>query len=205
VTHLAAGDRFRTDGSPRDNGIFDTYQLPVSYVLYVGRLNPVKNLDVLLEAIAEARARYPSCPDLVVVGHKDDLYESLVIRANELNIARHVRFTGPIYEDLPAVYQNAFAFILPSSYEAFPQVPLEAMASGAPVIASNRGGIPEVVDDAGILVEPDPGAIADAIGRIISSPTLRDELRAKGFDRAKQFSWRSTARHTIDAYRQAMR
>ena len=104
-------------------------------------------------------------------------------------------------EDLAALYSACAAFVFPSLYEGFGLPPLEAMACGAPVICSNAASLPEVVGDAGILVNPrEVGEIVAAIVRVLSDAVLRDELRAKGVARASQFTWERTARETLRVY-----
>ena len=113
--------------------------------------------------------------------------------------------TGYVPEaDLPALYSGALCFVYPSYFEGFGLPPLEAMKCGTPVIAGNRASLPEVVGDAGLLVDPfDIDAIAAAISNVIDNPNLRITLRAKGLDRARMFDWKETARRTLEVYQQA--
>jgi glycosyltransferase involved in cell wall biosynthesis len=104
---------------------------------------------------------------------------------------------------LPALYGGALAFVFPSLWEGFGLPVLEAMASGAPVVTSNRGALPEVTGGAALLVEPDPAPLADALERILVEPALRERLSAAGLARAAAFSWERTARETLAVYRAA--
>jgi alpha-1,3-rhamnosyl/mannosyltransferase len=106
--------------------------------------------------------------------------------------------------DLPALYGGALAFAFPSRWEGFGLPALEAMASGAPVVASNRGALPEVTAGAALLVEPEPMPLATALERLLADPTLRERLRAAGLARAAEFSWERTARETLAVYRAAV-
>jgi glycosyltransferase involved in cell wall biosynthesis len=112
---------------------------------------------------------------------------------------------GPVSEErLRMLYRAASALVYPSLYEGFGLPPLEAMASGTPVIASRAASIPEVVGDAGLLLDPtDVGAWTDAIVRVVNDEHLRDRLRAAGVRRASAFTWERTARMTLDVYRRA--
>lgn len=122
----------------------------------------------------------------------------------ELKLGNRVLFPGKIgQQDLPSIYNGADLFILPSLYEGFGLVLLEAMAAGTLVTASNISSIPEVTGDAALLFDPhDVTAIQDAITRILTDTSLHEELRCKGIDRARLFSWDKTVRMTLDVYRE---
>ena len=109
-------------------------------------------------------------------------------------------------KDLPALYSAAICFVYPSFFEGFGLPVLEAMQCGTPVIAGNRTSLPEVAGAAALLFDPfDAGALAEAIERIIHNPDTRAELRVKGLERARIFSWTATARLTLQAYERALR
>jgi len=118
-----------------------------------------------------------------------------------------VRFLGSLDEDtLIPLYNAADVLVHPSLYEGFGLPPLEAMACGTPVVSSNRSSLPEVVGDAGILVEPtDSAAIADAMERVFADRALRERMVAAGRERAKLFPWRKTAERTLELYRELLR
>lgn len=181
----------------------ERHQLPERFILFVGTLQPRKNLVSLLRAYARLKDTidWP----LVVVGAKGWLYEPVFKEARALGVADRVIFTG--YADQPTLrlwYSAATIFVYPSLYEGFGMPVLEAMACGAPVITSSTSSLPEVAGDAAITIEPtDAGALAAALDRLIQDAALRSELRRRGLDRARQFSWERTARETSDVYRQA--
>jgi glycosyltransferase involved in cell wall biosynthesis len=109
---------------------------------------------------------------------------------------------GPVPDaDLPALYAGALAFAFPSLWEGFGLPVLEAMASGAPVAASNRGALPEITAGAALLAEPEPEAFAEALGELVGDAALRERLRSAGLARAAAFSWERTARETLAIYR----
>jgi glycosyltransferase involved in cell wall biosynthesis len=174
--------------------------LPEQFVLYVGTLEPRKNLPTLLEAYAEV-ARRSDAP-LIVGGGKGWLYDQVFQRLDELGLRERVRFVGYIdEEELPLWYAAATVFVFPSIYEGFGMPPLEAMACGTPVVTSNSSSLPEVVGDAGLMAPPhDAAAFAEAISRVLGDADLRHELRERGLVRARAFDWRVTAERTLAAY-----
>ena len=175
------------------------------YLLYVGGINARKNVARLLESYARLRERHPES-QLVIAGKPQWKTDQISATFRRLALERHVHFSGYVPEaDLPALYSGAEAFVFPSLYEGFGLPPLEAMACGTPVIASNTSSLPEVVGDAAILVDPlDVDAIADAIGRVLTKQDLADDLRNRGLARARLFTWERTARETLAAYGQAL-
>lgn len=171
------------------------------YVLYVGALTERKNLVRLLKAFANVSKLYPEYL-LVLAGPgswKQSPIESTIM---ELNLEKHVHLTGPLTDDeLPALYNGASLFAFPSLYEGFGLPVLEAMACGTPVLTSNISSLPEVVGNAGVLVDPyNIEDIAQAICRLISDPLLSQEYRKLGLDRASTFSWEKTAQKTLEIY-----
>ena len=176
--------------------------LPNEFVLFLGTLQPRKNLEGLLRAYARARAELP----LVVAGARGWRESRIFQLVKELDLVDRVRFTGYVRpEDLPLWYSAATAFVYPSLYEGFGLPVLEAMACGTPVITSATSSLPEVAGDAAILVDPrDTDALARALRELAGSPRLRAELSAAGLERARAFSWERTARETLQAYRQAL-
>ena len=125
------------------------------------------------------------------------------MRAAELSAAAHdIRFIGYVADaDLPELFSGAMCFAYPSYFEGFGLPVLEAMQCGTPVIAGNRTSLPEVAGDAALLVDPfDETVIADALRNLIENPDRRNDLRVKGIERAKRFSWQQTARLTLQAY-----
>ena len=122
-------------------------------------------------------------------------------------MAGHARWLGYVDQsELPFWYSAADLLVYPSSYEGFGMPPLEAMASGTPVITSNRSSLPEVVGDAGITVEPrNEAALADAMDRVLQSPERRDAMRARGLVQAQRFSWQSAAETCLNAYQSVLK
>lgn len=173
----------------------EQYALSTPYVLSVGINKPHKNLAALIEAWRRA----DPAGTLVIAGAWDPRYP--VEHAG----AGTVRLIHDVPEgDLPALYAGATAFVMPSLYEGFGLPVLEAMACGAPVMASNTSSLPEVAGDAALLFDPlQPDALAEALTRVLGDCTLRDELRARGLERAAQFSWERTARETLRVYQAA--
>ena len=172
------------------------------YVLFVGFLEPKKNLGVLLEAVAVLRRTGAwDETELIVVGAPGWGSDPRA-RAHGLALDGVVRFLGAVADaELPALYGGALAFAFPSLWEGFGLPALEAMATGAPVVASNRGALPEVTGGAALLVDPTPKPLAEALGRLLADPALRERLREAGLARAAQFSWERTARETLAVYR----
>lgn len=168
-----------------------------AYVLCVGSLEPRKNLRRLLRAWARVQPLLGTEVELVVAGAKGSsrVFES--VRLDPL--PAQVHFTDYVSdEQLPSLYCGALALVYPSLYEGFGLPPLEAMACGTPVVTSNGTSIPEVAADAAVLVDPeDVDSIAEGILRVVSSSTLRDNLRRLGLQRASRATWESTAQQTL--------
>lgn len=181
-----------------------TYQLEGPYLLFVGNLEPRKNLVRLIEAYAVLRRRFTLPHRLVLAGKKGWLYRPIFQAVERLGLQREVVFTGYIAPaDLPAVYSMADAFAFPSLYEGFGLPVLEAMACGVPVVAGASGSIPEVVGDAALLVPSlEVEAIAEALYRVLTDAGLRAELTARGRERSRAFSWERVAIQTREVYEQ---
>ena len=184
-------------------------ELPVEvtspYLLHVGDLHERRNLVTVVEALLEARRHFGALPalTLVLAGVDRGVGDALCAIASEGGAAEAVVRLGLVDEDrLHVLYRCASALVYPSRYEGFGFPVLEAMASGTPVIASRAASLPEVVGDAGILLDPDDGAgWTNAIARVINDEQLRATLRAAGLARASQFTWSRTARATLGVYK----
>ncbi len=211
VTPEAAAPRFCQASEREVERVRNLYGIGGTYILAVGSIQPRKNLPRLIRAYAALRRERTegNLPRLVLVGRRAWLYHETirVARAEfgEEDFDKHVIFTDYVPDaDLPALYSGALCFVYPSYFEGFGLPPLEAMACGTAVITGNLGSLPEVVGDAALLFDPfDETALAHALAQVIDDEKLRARLRAKGIERAHKFSWRETARLTLQAYRKA--
>jgi len=176
------------------------------YLLHVGTLEPRKNLPTLLRAFAALEGDSARPPRLVLAGARGWGDAPLFALVDALGLTARVSFLGEVGPaDLPALYSAAELFVYPSRYEGFGLPVLEAMACGAPVIASNASALPEVVGDAGLLVDPDDvDGLRAAIRRLGGDAELRANLRERGRERAKSFTWERAARETLAVYRAAI-
>jgi glycosyltransferase involved in cell wall biosynthesis len=174
------------------------------FILFVGSLEPRKNLKALLQAYALYVKRHLGEELLVVAGGKGWLNDDLSQIVAELGIADRVKFLGYVQEtDLRVLYSVAKLFVYPSMYEGFGLPPLEAMACGAPVITSNTSALPEVVGDAAIVIDPrDCKALCQGIERALCDDKLRLRMRQQSLARAKLFSWERTAEETLAVYQE---
>ncbi len=208
VIPLAAPAHFRpTRDEVELQRVRQTYGIEGDYILSVGAIQPRKNLSRLVAAYSRLRWARPEgkLPQLVLVGKCAWLYDETLRTIKELEISNSVILTGYVPEaDLPALYSGALCFVYPSYFEGFGLPPLEAMKCGAPVIVGDKTSLPEVVGDAGILVDPfDIDELAAAIQKLIADSELRMQLRVKGLERAKLFDWQETARQTLAVYERA--
>ena len=178
--------------------------LPEQFALYLGTLEPRKNLPNLLHAYARARREHGVSTPLVLGGGKGWGYEVIFRLVEDLGLGDAVRFPGylPLAE-LPLWYNAASLFAYPSRYEGFGMPALEAMASGTPVLTTDSSSLPEVVGDAALRVAPDDVAgMSEALGRALGDEALRRDLRERGLRQAARFTWESAARQTVDVYRE---
>jgi glycosyltransferase involved in cell wall biosynthesis len=176
------------------------------YLLYVGTVQPRKNLERLIDAFALVADRPELAGvQLVIAGGRGWLSEGVERRAAERGLAGRVRLSGYLPDaDLPALLSGALAFVFPSLYEGFGMPVLEAMACGAPVLTSTTSSLPEVADDAALLVDPsDTAAIAAGIARLAADGGLRADLYARGLARAAAFTWDRCARETLAVLRES--
>jgi glycosyltransferase involved in cell wall biosynthesis len=198
TVYLGVDESFRND-IPRAtlDRVRQTYGLPERYFLYCGQIYPPKNFGRLLRAYAKVGPAMGT--HLVVAGEHRWLCKGELELIDRLGISDWVIRPGWIdRETLPAFYRLAEALLLPSLYEACPSPPIEAMASGCPVVTSDRYGTKEIVDQAAVLVDPEEvDSIADGIRRIGTDGSLRRELIEKGKRRARFFSWEKCGRETL--------
>jgi glycosyltransferase involved in cell wall biosynthesis len=196
--HHGVSERFRVIDDARIlQEAKEEYELPEQFILFVGHLYPEKNFANLARALALIATSIPH--DLVVVGRPRWKYESDLAIVDELGIGHRVHFLHFVpNRDLPAIYNLATCFVLPSFYEACPLVLLEAMACGCPVLAARAGAIPELADGAATLFDPHhPGEIAEAIRATVTDGEVRQSLSQRALVRAKDFSWDRCAAETL--------
>jgi glycosyltransferase involved in cell wall biosynthesis len=205
TVHLAADERFRPLPPATIRKVLERYELSPGYLLFVGTLEPRKNMPGLLSAYRRLLDQGVFAP-FVAVGARGWLYEEIFQRVESLGLAGHVRFLHDVPdEDLPALYNGATLLAIPSFYEGFGLPALEGMACGTPVVISDRGSLPEVAGVAGVQVDPDaPEAIAEGLARVLEDEGLRERLREAGLARAATFTWQETARKTLDVYRRVL-
>ena len=192
VIYNAIDERFLAPPDlERMDMIRQRYQLDHPFLLYVGNIKPHKNLERLIEAFALARAGGLDDLRLVIVGDEISKYPPLRQTVHRHRLDKQVRFLGfQPYDTLAAFYRLARAFVFPSLYEGFGLPPLEAMASGTPVVTSNVSSMPEIAGGAAILVDPhEPASIAQGITTAVTDAARRAELIDRGLARARNFSW----------------
>jgi glycosyltransferase involved in cell wall biosynthesis len=199
-------DDFRRADDTAVERVRERFSLRRPYLLFVGNLEPRKNLPGLVRAFREVRARAPQPVDLVVCGKVAWKSEALLRELSAVDLAGSVHVTGYVRSaDLPALYSGAEVFVFPSFWEGFGFPVLEAMACGTPVVSSNVSSIPEVAGDAALLVDPRSlPEISEAVLLLLRDGTKRSELVRKGLERARAFSWSETARRTLETYRHAL-
>jgi glycosyltransferase involved in cell wall biosynthesis len=205
VTIYPAVDReiFRPiSNSDALNRVKEKYILPDKFILFVSTLEPRKNLPTLLKAFYNLKRKKSIPHKLVCVGKKGWFYEKIFETVKNLNLEDNVIFTGYVPdEDLVAIYNLAEVLVYPSFYEGFGLPILEAMSCGCPVIASNTSSMPEVVGDAGILIDPySVEEVENAIQKVIEDETLSNKLRKKSIKRSQYFSWKKTASEVLKCF-----
>lgn len=184
----------------------ERYQLNDPFVLYAGNIKPHKNLERLIEAFHMLRRGGLEQVKLLIIGDEVSQYATLRRAVHRHKLHKHVRFFGFVPDKtLAALYRLASVFVFPSLYEGFGLPPLEAMASGTPVITSNVSSLPEVVGDAALLIDPyDSAEIANAVRRVLTEPALAADLRQRGLARVKDFSWERSVARVRDIYQEVL-
>jgi glycosyltransferase involved in cell wall biosynthesis len=179
---------------------------PRGFILFLGTLERRKNVGGLLAAYARLLDLKPDAPPLVLAGKAPPEAASVLAQLREVPLAGRVEHLGYVRpEARQALYEEAGLLVMPSFDEGFGLPVAEALSMGVPVVASNRGALPEVLGDAGLLVDPDvPDSIAAAMARVLSEPGLADSLAARGKERARAFSWERCAALTLEAYELAL-
>ncbi len=210
--YLAADEKFSTHVDPIDYAALRKHHdLPEEYVLYLGGFDARKNIETLLQIYTWSQDAIGTDFPLVIAGQLPDRHDEFFcdprIIAKQIEVEEVVRFIGQVSEeDKAALYQGARAFLYPSSYEGFGLPPLEAMACGQPIIGSNASSIPEIVGDAGVLVDPmDARAMAGALIALVTEQKFHDDLSDKAVAQAAKFSWEKCAQETVAAYEEVLK
>ncbi len=176
--------------------IREKYGIKGDYILFVGTLQPRKNIVRLVEAMSELENKEVK---LVVVGKKGWMFEEILKSPQKFGVSNRVKFLESVPdEDLPSLYENAQCFVLPSLYEGFGLPVLEAMQNGCPVIVSKVSSLPEAGGDAALYINPqDSSDIAEKIDKVLSDENLRGQMIRKGYEQVKKFSWEKSAAETL--------
>lgn len=200
ISH-GVGEKFKQLDEEGISKSTQKYQLNFPYILYVGSLESRKNILNLVKAFYKLKTKN-IYQKLVIVGENSGNKKKICRFIKKLNLQNDVVFIGFVSEeDLPALYNAADLFVYPSYYEGFGLPPLEAMSCGTPVITSNTSSLPEVVGDAGIMIDPsNVEALAEAMRDVLADESLRNSIIAKGLERAKMFNWKKCARKTLKVY-----
>lgn len=203
VIYNGVSSEFRRASPSEIKKMKRTYKISYKYLLFVGTLNPGKNLIGLIKAFAELKALKENNYKLVVAAKKDSRYPIPLNLIERFDLKEHVILLGYVpMEDLPSLYSVAEILVLPSFHESFGLPIVEAFACGTPVITSNVTALPEIAAGAAFLIKPqDIEGFKSAIMRIISDKTLREKLVEKGYRRSKQFSWGVTAQKVLKEYK----
>ena len=204
VIYNGIDERFSTPPPEEDVArVRERYQLNDPFILYAGNVKPHKNIERTIEAFYLLRRSGEfEQVKLLIIGDEVAKYAALRHAVHRHKLHKYVRFFGFVPDrTLAILYRLSAVFVFPSLYEGFGLPPLEAMASGTPVITSNVSSLPEVVGDAALLVDPlQPEEIAEAMRRVLTDPALRDDLAARGLERARHFSWERSIRRVREIY-----
>jgi len=190
----------------KDKSLIDSvkkkYGILSKYILFVGRLEPRKNIPGLIKAFYSLKVHHNIPHQLVVVGMRDFKYHKISETVKHLKLTEDIVFTGRIeQEDLSVIYNGADLFVFPSFGEGFGIPPLEAMACGIPVITSNTTALPEVVGDAGIMINPWKNEeLSETMYKVLSDSSLQSKMKNRGLERSKLFSWSRTAEKVLRVY-----
>jgi glycosyltransferase involved in cell wall biosynthesis len=200
TSHLGVDPIYHPRSYDDVQSVLDKYGLTFKkYVLFVGTMQPRKNLVKLVEAFEKLTIERHIEEKLVIVGGKGWLWEPVMERIESSPAQPTIKILDYVkFEDLPLIYNGASLLTLPALYEGFGLPPLEAMASGTPVVVSQASSLPEVVGEAGKLVDPNNAdSIANGLLEVLQNPQLQTQMSEKGLARAKQFTWRATAERIL--------
>ncbi|MGB7970091.1 MAG: glycosyltransferase family 1 protein [Methanobacterium sp.] len=208
--YLGVDNQFKQLSSKEIEDIRMEYKLPNSYILYVGSEQSRKNFISIIKAFYNLKKKY-NLKDLKLIKAgspqiSDSQRNKIFDLIKELNLEKDIIFTNYVSEEyLVKLYNAADIFVYPSLYEGFGLPPLEAMACGCPVITSNTSSLPEVVGDAGIMINPyDIDSLTESIHKILADNDLKKELSKKSLERAKFFNWKKTADQTLEVYEEVL-
>ncbi|XZJ13835.1 glycosyltransferase family 4 protein [Clostridium perfringens] len=204
VTHLAAEEIYTPLNKFHSSQYLKKhYGIDRNFLLYVGGFSPRKNILGLIEAFNLVKNSYKRDLKLVIIGTKGPSYEIYRKKVDELNLSSSVIFTGFIpIDDMPIFYSASKALVYPSFYEGFGLPPIECMACGTPVIASNLTSMPEVCQDAALLVDPyDVDEIKENILTLLNNPKFYSLMIYKGLSHSSKFNWKKTAYNTLEVYK----
>jgi glycosyltransferase involved in cell wall biosynthesis len=207
VIYLAADAGCRPVDDPAERArLRSKYHLPERFVLYLGGFDVRKNVRTIVEAFSTLKQERAAGWKLVIAGGLPEV-DTPLFPDPRIGADSAVLFIGQVAEeDKPALYSSARAFLFPSRYEGFGLPPLEAMACGTPVLCANSSSLPEVVGDAGVLLDPfDAAAWSRALAGVIGDDARWSALRASGLAQSAKFSWERTARETLEVYRSVAR
>ncbi|HOI71132.1 MAG TPA: glycosyltransferase family 1 protein [Methanobacterium sp.] len=203
--YLGVDEKFKVIDIKQIKNFKEEYNLDFPFILYLAAFRQRKNIPTLIKAYYLLR-KEGLAHKLVLAGQKSDQYRKILNLVKKLKLEKDVIFTGFIAADvLPLLYNAADLFIFPSLYEGFGLPPLEAMACGCPVITSKTSSLPEVVGDAGLMVNPKSKyELKDAMKTLLINSNLRTELIKKGINRSKKFTWKRCAKKTLNVYKEVL-
>jgi glycosyltransferase involved in cell wall biosynthesis len=207
VTYNAIDELFLVERTEEEFArVRERYQLNDPFVLYVGNIKPHKNLERLIDAFDRVRHQGFDRLTLVIIGDQISRYQGLRRAVHRHKLHKHVRFLGFVPPGTLAVlYRLASVFAFPSLYEGFGLPPLEAMASGTPVLSSNVSSLPEVLGDAALLVDPySCEDIADGLLKLLTDEPLRATLKTRGLSKVHEYSWEESVRRVHQIYNEVM-
>ena len=207
AVHLGCSEQFRPRSVDELTPLLTKHALSFQgYSLYVGTIEPRKNLDVLLDAYASLSLSIRKQWPLVIIGYKGWRSDHLHARIDKAVKEGWVHYLGFVAADeLPLIYSGARVFVFPSLYEGFGLPVLEAMASGVPVVCSNASTLPEVTVDAAAMCEPqDVDGLSELISRALQDENWRNQAISKGLLQAASFSWQRCAEETVQVYKEVL-
>lgn len=184
----------------------DKFKIDGDYLLYLGTLEPRKNINSIIEAFHVLKNQKKIEQKLVIAGKKGWLYDSIFALVKQYGLENEVIFTGYISDEEARLLMNgAKVFVFPSHYEGFGIPPLEAMACGTPVVTSNASSLPEVIGDAGLMVEPeDITGLADSIEKMLVDENLRQHCIEEGYKQVEKFTWSNAAKQLVEVYKEIL-